>query len=272
VPICLSQEAGGEEKACFKQPHQPAPQPPRPCHGQRSKPRFPALTLRSLVSSFFVQENPSKVHSPACPVEKPSLATAEYGKAAAWPGTELERLGRLGRGGCLPGGLPGRGTLAAGAPAAAKLPGKQGELRGTRRHRATAQQSEDPSLQVLTPAPCIAQQPIVLAQLLFLWCMDGAWLAKLFPSGYNAVNFASFPILCVSPDTTDMYLRNTIPETHLWHGYVCKPLCVSHRTLMDTETIKRNVFLDSDCFSFWAEWTLTGCLLLLYQTGANSLQ
>lgn len=35
------------------------------------------------------------------------------------------------------------------------------------------QQSEGPDFQVFIPASCVAQRPVVLAQLLFLWCMDG---------------------------------------------------------------------------------------------------
>lgn len=84
-----------------------------------------------------------------------------------------------------------------------------------RGHRTATQQSEDPHLQVFIPVPCIAQQPVVLAQLLFLWCMDGAWLSMLFPSGCDMVNFVAFPILCVSPRTTDVYLSNITLETHL---------------------------------------------------------
>lgn len=84
-----------------------------------------------------------------------------------------------------------------------------------RRHRTATQQSEDPDLQVFTPAPRIAQQPVVLAQLSFLWCMDGTWLSTLFPSGHDMMNFVAFPVLSVYPHTTDVYLSNITLENCL---------------------------------------------------------
>lgn len=171
-------------------------------------------------------------------MEKPllNMAKLQLGLGGSW--TDWGDWGRQGQ---LPEGLPGRGILVAPAPAGAKLPGKQGQLREDKEAQG-GHSAENPSLQVFIPALCIDQQPVVLAQLFFLWCMDGAWFSTLFCSGYNAGNLVAFPILCFSPYTTNEYLRNITLENCLCHGYVCKCLCVGHRSLLVTETVKRNTF------------------------------
>lgn len=130
---------------------------------------------------------------------QPLLSTAKL--PLVWGGMAWEgagETGEAGEGGAgSQGDLPGRGTVAALDPAGAKLPGKRGRLRGNKEAQ-DGHSAEDPDLQVFIPASCIAQQSVVLAQLLFLWCMDGAWLSTLFPSGHDMVNFVAFPILCVS--------------------------------------------------------------------------
>lgn len=117
------------------------PQPPLPWHGQRSKPTFPTLDLLSILfSSFSDQEDPAKVHRSAkialaYPMEKPSSATAEYGKASA--GVEMHGLGGnckdwggWGRGGWLHQGLPGGETLRSPGSCRSQTAGKQPRLRG----------------------------------------------------------------------------------------------------------------------------------------------
>lgn len=142
MSICLSQEAGdgGEEKACFKQPHHPAHNLLCLAMGKGASPNFqpspsalcclPSLVRRILSRSTGLQKSLLPALWRSC--HWPLLSTAKLQLVwgcVAWKGAgETEEAGEGGAGS--QGGLPGKETLAALAPAAAKLPGKQGRLRG----------------------------------------------------------------------------------------------------------------------------------------------
>lgn len=157
-----------------------------------------------------------------------------------------------GRVGWLQQGLPGRETLRSPGSCRSQTARKATKAKGRRGGMGWPLNNQ----RVLT-FKCSYQHLALLSSLLFLpsFYVYGAWMVLdflyCFPVGmrlWMLYNFLFCTCLLI-PLTCILTL-----ETHLWHGYVCKALCVSHRTLLCDYQEKEYVFSTQTAFCFGLSW------------------